>query len=890
MRGGLLAAWLAGQAGFAAASAPTLYSQPANESPVRADHDDLLLLGGDGLSSTDRAVYALIRNTTYHTDHPVLRAVPVKPTASLGFADVVNASDAPHSLAIRLPMEISDGQSYAVWIVNAQGEWSNGVTINDARPMWISPDFAYTTGSVANLPRALKVIGRNLQPAPNTKTRVRLAGPRTYTLIAEDDGTSLSRYVAQVALPPSMEAGSYSIQVSRDGVSWVDMLGEHGARARTLSVVADPPALPVVSVHDYSCDRGDDTSCVVNAIAAAGDKKKFPNGATVVFDTRTYRLSEPGTWSPATNASSKNVDFQGIWVPKRVNLLGKGIAATIVERGTGWVTTKQAPSGGSAPIGSLFNLQGDNTVQGFTFSDANIYTPSSNTNSAALSLGIEAQYAKDISLADPRLSHVVISRNEFKVPVKGILGRGLPLDHLFITYNTLGAYENGLYINRWGNSVATSPFDLTDSVIAYNTFHPSSFQNVVASQLGGGTRLDFSNNTADGTSTLYLYRPDDRKGFRAGFFWNLSYNSELKLISRNRVLCSGDKPGDGEGIVFDGDDETVYGGFERTAAVSEASPQGTSGSKVTVAAEPMSGPLGFVGQWLQVVQGPGSGQLRKITSYTSDGGAATFTVSPPFDVLPRAGSAVTVGLENWQSYVVENLIDHSSPTCVNGYKSPASAGALAFYAQTADSVIEGNQLLATNGISLTHQYMLFPGKPAFLMLQAANEVRGNLIDHGPLLGGMKGLSGIRINYVATAGPPSLGGPPVLGFGTVIAGNRLIEAEDAYGAIEFETAGSVGLLNSRGGCAASWRIGAAPLIFHNELRGSRGIDINGRLVGPRPRTCASDVRDSIVWHATLYGNSCTGVARSLTDSGTETQAVCRAGAANSCECATGQQAQ
>ena len=34
------------------ATAPTLFSKPANESPVRADPDDLLTLPGDGFANT----------------------------------------------------------------------------------------------------------------------------------------------------------------------------------------------------------------------------------------------------------------------------------------------------------------------------------------------------------------------------------------------------------------------------------------------------------------------------------------------------------------------------------------------------------------------------------------------------------------------------------------------------------------------------------------------------------------------------------------------------------------------------------------------------------------------------------------------------------------------
>ena len=853
-----LAALLVASVADLRATAPTLYSQPAYESPVRGDPDELLLLAGDGVSSSDRVVYVMLRDSRSGASPPALSEVPAHPSAALGFAEIVSAAGAPSSLSVRLPAEIEADQPYALWIVNSRGEWSNSVRINDSRPLWVSPDYVYATQSVANLPRLLKVVGRNLQPIEQSRTQVRLTGPRTYTLDALPSSPTLARHVATVTLPAAIEPGRYRVQISRDGASWVGLLGEHGHEPRTVTVLADAAALPAIAVRDFDCDAEDDTSCVVRAVAAAGDRRKFPNGATVRFEARTYKLHNPGAWSDS-NESSKHVDFQGIWIPKGVRLQGEGIGSTIVERGTGWVTTRFVPAGRTAPIVSLFNLQGDNTVEGFSFSDVNIYSGARST-SAALSLGIDAHYARNISLREPRLSNVIISRNEFRTPYVAILGQGLPIDHLFITYNTVGAYENGLYINRWGNTVASNPFDMTDSVVAHNVFQPSSYAGVIASQLGGGTRLDFSDNTADGSAARFLYNPADPRGFRAAFFWNLSVNSELKLISNNKVLCAGDKPGDGEAIVFDGADERAYGGFERAAPVRSASGARGSGSRsstVVVDTKPLTGPLSFVGQWLQVVRGPGRGQLRKITAYASDERTATFTVEPPFDVLPRTDSTVTVGLQNWQSYIVDNVVDQSPGTCVNGPKAAPTAGSISFYAQTADSVIAGNQQTGTSGISLTHQYILHPGEPAFLMLQSANEVRDNRIEGAAAFAGLRSASGIRTFYVVTPEPRGIPEPPLLNFGVTIAGNRLNGASDESGGITFEDGGPVGFLNARGGCSANWELAAAPLIFHNELKNSRGIGINGRESPQHPATCRGSVRDSVVWNATLYGNLCSG---------------------------------
>jgi len=863
----VIALLLVAALGPALASGPTLYSQPAYESPVRAGPDELLLLPGAGLAASDRVIFQ--RSDDF--------------SAPVGSAEIVSTADVPNSLTIRLPQEFSADSAYTLWVVNAQDERSNPVHVNDARPLWITPDHTYTTGSIANLPRVLKVVGRNLQPAAGAATRVRLTGPRTYTLTASPVARALGRYVAQVDLPASMAAGEYTIEVSRDGAAWVGLLATGIARPQKLLVEANPRPVPIVSVRDYTCEKGDDTSCIVNAINAAADSHRFPDGATVEFESREYVLDAPGEWRAGRSDSTKQVSFEGIWVPKHVNLQGRGIGKTLIERGRGWVSTqRRGPRGQPLPLTSMFNLQGNNIVQGFTFSDANTYDADSVLDVAAINLGISAVYARNIGLPPLPLSDIVISRNEFKLPLQGILARGLRLEHLFITYNILAAYKNGIYLNRWFNADPERAFDLTDSVIAHNTFYPSSHDAVIGSQIGGGTRLDFSDNVADGTATRYLYHATDRKGFRAGFFWNLSSNSEMKLISGNRIACSADKPGDGEAIVLDNADMKDYGGFERVAPVVSA-----SAATVVAGAVPVPGRLPFVGQWLQIVGGPGLGQLRKITAYRADSNSATFTVDPAFDVPPTSASRVTLGLENWHSYIVSNSVDLGSKTCVNGAKQERTAGGILFYAQTADSVIEGNTQTATTGIVLTHQYILAAGKPMGLMLQSSNQVRDNDVMGRPAFGPVTGTSGIRAFYVASRQPEATPEPPVLGFATVIAGNRLDGADDPNGAIGLEDGGLVGFLNSDGGCTARYRLGVVPLIFHNQLRNTHGIDINGRNVRQNSSSCSDRLRDSIVWGAQLYNNSCNLAGRAVMDFGTGSQLKC-AQAGNSCECASAAQ--
>jgi hypothetical protein len=64
----------------ALATPPSLFSQPAHESPVRADPGDLLLLPGYGFSAGDTVVYQAIADTTQPL--PAAPGVPRSSTTS----------------------------------------------------------------------------------------------------------------------------------------------------------------------------------------------------------------------------------------------------------------------------------------------------------------------------------------------------------------------------------------------------------------------------------------------------------------------------------------------------------------------------------------------------------------------------------------------------------------------------------------------------------------------------------------------------------------------------------------------------------------------------------------------------------------------------------------
>jgi hypothetical protein len=449
---------LAGSAAPAWCAPPVLYSASQYESPVRGDPDDLLLIAGNGLAATNTVVYQAVGTTTQAPVHPA--SVPTTNTASLGFADLVSAADAPYSLTVHLPTAMTAGQSYALWVYDWDStQWSAPVLINDARPLWITPDSAYQTAALANLPRVLKVVGRNLQPAPggNGTTQVRLVGQATgttYTLTAKNTNndsattTALERYVAAAPLPASLVVDTYTVQVSRDGTSWVALLGNGQTPAQVFTVNNDPAtpnSYPVSNGNDpvtgAACSSlpnsgNDATGCILIAIRAAW----LNGGGTVTFGPGVWTLSNPGTWvSQYSNRAGAQaggcppypprlcgVTWFGVTVPLGVNLQGSGASGanpTVIQRTGTWLT-------GTDPM-AAFVLQGNNTVTGIEFQDTTNYASTGAPGTGMLQLGYTWYFARLFAPTDPTIvSNVVITNNLFVQPYLALDGGGLPDDHL----------------------------------------------------------------------------------------------------------------------------------------------------------------------------------------------------------------------------------------------------------------------------------------------------------------------------------------------------------------------------------------------------------------------------------------------------------------------------
>ena len=951
-------------------AAPSVYTQPTYESPVRGDPDDLLLIPGYGLAANDTVVYESVTDTTHPPVHPA--SVPTTSTAALGVADLVSAADAPYSLAVHLPAVMTANQSYVLWVRAPDGTWSVPIPINDARPLWITPDSAHSAAVLADLPRTFKVVGRNLQPGPGTAaaTQVRLIGAATgttYTLTAKNTANdsanttaALERYVAEVSLPATLTVDQYSVQVSRDGTSWVPLLGTGRSAAQTFNVTNDPQAIPpskTFRVSSYTdpvygpClpnDDKDDTYCIIKALKDA----LAANGGNVVFDSGTWTMREPGVYTPGLNFSNRmsvpcraptelcGVSWYGIIVPVNINLVGQGATgagATTIERWNTWV---ESDHGNSPLIG--FTLQGNNTVSGINFADKIDYTGGL-VGAPELALGLSWGRSRLYGPTDPVVvSNITIADNLFTQPFIAIGSGGLPTDHVYIVSNTFGgAWDSAISIEddpgddtnltNPSRPYDDRPFSFSDSVIAYNTFYPSSWQaaggggGTVATKLASTARLDFSHNVADGSQTATEYlAPPPVTGWRAAHFWSRGQNNDTTLISRNYMTCPGDKNGDGEAMVFDGDGHTLGGMPDiesvitstawTDSSVTPAVPGTTltvQGSLVTTLSNSVdisANPTPFYrNYWIQVVQGRGKGQWRKVVSVAtgsnSSGPTATFNVTPAFDVLPDVTSKVLLDHATWQSAIVDNFINQQFGTCTkNNAVRNGAGGTLSFYASTADSAIEGNQQLDTTGIELAHGYhpahssQCHSDRPC-ASVQTSNEVRNNVVQYAYNFDNTYGtLGGVQLAFGADStlcdgtncpAPP----PPVLGFGMTVAGNAITHSDDLdldgahlpIGAIGVSPNYNTGPLDASG--AARWQMGDATLIFHNSLKTIARTNLEHPLrVGVGIDVAqGTTLNPPISWRTTLYANSCTNVDVPFSDFGTGTVRYCPAGAGSNCEC-------
>lgn len=835
-----------------ASGAPTLLHTAGYQSPRRGAPDELLLLAGYGLRADDVVVYQATGDAARALKPPA--AVPLSATAELGVVPVASSDDVPYALTLRLPGSMTSERPYSLWVRTAAGEWSQPVLINNSRPLWLSPARVYATGTVGLLPRYLKVIGQNLQSRPGGVTELRLNGPATYIMRVPvgDDGKSRARYVARAPLPARLLAGHYRLQLRRDGGDWVDLPEQQ------LEVQADPapkPGFRIEAPENGGCrpnDGRDDTPCLQRAVARAAVV-----GGTVWLGAGEWTLGGAGV-----------ALADAVVLPSGVDLQGAGNRATTVVR-----SAVLRAAGAAAII-----LSGHNTVRGIAFRDARSYRAGDGF-APMLQLGAAG--------AESALTDIVLADNRFAGTHPAISDASRPIKHLFIVGNEFGSYSVGLELSGSRFNVR-SKFELEDTVIAHNTFKPGSFidlasnQGAMASELGAGHRVDFSDNVADGSASEYLYAAGDPVGWRAAFFWHLNNNQEQVLIADNVATCTGDKDGDGEAIALDNNGNVFAVDSVTTVRAAAAASVDVDGPLMAKQYDQRVDTSSYyLGDWVHVLRGPGVGQARRIVGYevSATSGRAAFKVAPAWDVIPVADqSGLSIGRQFWQVYVLHNHIDNRSPLCRKSNRTAPKAGAISLWAQMTDIVVAGNQQYDSDGIVLQTLYNApEPGCAACrtaVFFNSAVEIRDNDLDGEYRFASDCSSSGIVVSLGAS---PSAA-PVTASFGLEIAHNAITGADArGSGAIALQPTWYTGPEPHR------WPLVSDLLIQKNQISG---------LDAPRASACgreAAPVRTAIVlprfdlaWHTAIHANSCPVRMPAIAGRRPTTRVLCDAGIA-SCGC-------
>ncbi len=856
--------------GVARAEVPVLYHQPALQSPVRAAPDDLLLIPGYGFAPGNTVAYAAIDDTAH------LPAAP--PPASTGhperagLADVVSTRNVPHSLTVRLPATVRAGATYALWVGSEADGWSSPILINDARPLWFSPTAVSASEATAGLARELKVVGRNLDAAPGALTRVRLSGPTSVTLEAvpgaTPDAAALDPYLARVALPARLAPGQYTVSVSRDGRNWIEVRGQR------LAVRADPPPPRRFAVSDPAfggCRAGDGrdaSDCVLAAIAAA----RAAGGGEVYFPAGVWELENSRTRAGL-------IDYEGILVPPGVDLRGAGREQSIIRRTVRWTDARQSPA---------FTLLGRNRVSALRFQDSRVYE-TKDVSTAFLILGADYMHVGDSADFTASADDIVITDNVFDRTYAGVGSGGLAARRLYITHNLFGAFFSGLQLT--GNRFNTRyPFGIEDSVIAYNLFKPGSLLDrtnktaSIATEIGASLRTDFSHNEADGTSTEFQYPGDEARGWLAAFFWSINGPEEELLVAENKASCTGDKIGDGAGISFDNNGNTF-------ALMEVADTTAASADSITAAVSLVPRQNGrevpldtyYRGHWVQLTNGPGVGQVRRVTDYRREPatGRVILRVAPDWDVVPVPGQTrFAVGREYWQVYAIGNDLEHRAPPCQKSNRSRPAGGGIGMWAQTADSVIAANRQHDTDGI-LTQQNLDMPEHPCAdctmkSFFQYFLEIRDNLVDGEYDWTQDCSASGIALGTAAAPWHDAL--PPTVGYGVSVAHNTVRRADAQQG-------GGIAIMSSwfGGPSPNRWPLSNNALIHHNALSDLDGGPARQKCIARHARSGISLPDLPIAWRTVLYRNRCTRVDRPQIGAGVETVRVCDRADTDSCEC-------
>ncbi len=721
-------------------AAVRLYRTAGYQAPLSARGGALLNLTGEGLEEIERVVY---RRVSGKSVEPPPASFEGMSKSEGGLAERIVRHSSKEVISVELPQAIRPENTYAVWALDKSGSWSLPIIVNAPFPMWISPGEL----KLAESSRTVRIAGRNLAVRPGFKRCVRLSqNERSYIFPAMEPKGREGEYLVEFELPEDLPAGSYTVDLALDGNGWARLKDER------LVVVGEDLSRQRFDITQFGgcsgADDSDDILCITRAMKAAEEA----GGGEVYLPAGTWRLDDP------VNMIWENYEH-GIVVPEGVDLVGAGADVTKVVQGSQWTL------GGSA----LFTLAGSNSIRNITFEREKPLSEGDSDGIAAIRIGMKLHPSSPPGDLNGVVKGVVIENCRFEKVDNAIASGGQRIERLSITGNQLAAHSTALAF--WGGGGGKSvKFIIKDLIVEGNSFTPGGYkttgQGPIAMEVGGSDSSIIIDNVVDGRNN---------GGWRAGFFWHLGHNNEKVLVASNDISCSGDKSGDGEAISFDSNDglyrrDPQTGQFVKDSIAGFAEVQYVSGAAedwVSAASNELIHKEEdyYRGHWVFVVDGPGTGQARRIDSYEDIlGKGVRFRVSPAWDVIPVPGkSRIVVYKTYWQVHVTDNDVDHT------GCRLEGQKGLINWFANFLDSTISYNKIKYTEGILVWTLYTRdnpgTPGNESFYSGVFASEIFGNTIE-GRSDSTQRG--GITLSYGAERG----GYGPVLGQSVNILGNEI----------------------------------------------------------------------------------------------------------------------
>jgi hypothetical protein len=272
-----------------------------------------------------------------------------------------------------------------------------------------------------------------------------------------------------------------------------------------------------------------------------------------------------------------------------------------------------------------------------------------------MSYGMVLGYASNIVITRCNITQTRTMNNPSGTANNGPISAGSP--YFTFTHNTVKYEEGRLHFTNTSHQLV-----MANNITIDGT--STNLENLANNAIEtGGVEFSFSDYTAYIGNTVQVYPlptnlPTNVKNFITGCF-------ELLLTQWSQY-----------GLSAYGTVTAASSSGTTSTTITDSSKSWTVGSSLT---PPIAGRVAYVA----ITDGPGVGQIRNITSYTSD----TITVEPAFDVLPTSNSS---------RYTVSYFV--ADTTVVQGNTLNNGQVGVELYSGGINSAIRNNRINGTHGI------------------------------------------------------------------------------------------------------------------------------------------------------------------------------------------------